>query len=788
MTMSYEERIMVLRDKAADIEVALPIDVADYLASRSDNPNDLKSSLINVASFARQRKRPISMELAQFYLDGVRLEGGIEALPTEVPGQTMLGLDEGPVPAPAPAPAPAPRRPELQHRPATPEARPGPASAPGAAPASAFAPGAAPASAGNTSAGDADLGVPPVPTADQLAAQRLASQRLAAQRRAVEQRLMEEQRLQAERKPQPPSAPALRPEEAYSTLELPLITSDLVADRPAPESAQLEPELASELEPPHPEPAPAPAPASKPEPPQAGFSSFQSEEPWAPDLAELGGEPPELVEPPEFEIGRHFADTPPAPALTQGRDVGRVAFDVPSAPATASAPSGNTFAEDADPGVPPVAATVTRQRLAGHVAPGAPSISGPVSPPASAPTAPPVFTPRPQARPAPAPAPAPASAPGPRAMRTAFVQFAPIRSERKRSMLDRVQILLKRAGIEEVISPGDKVAIKVHFGEQGNTAFVSPIYTREVVRLVKELNASPFVTDANTLYSGMRANAIDHIQCALENGFSYATIGAPIIIADGLDGHDATEVRIDGKHFETVKLGSAAVSADALIVISHVKGHEMAGFGGALKNVGMGLGCRSAKQRMHSGVKPTVQFDKCINCGKCISWCAQHCISTRSFTDGSKSSWIDHKHCVGCGECVAACAYGAIEINWESDAGEFLERMVEHAVGALANKRGKAIYLSFMTNISPDCDCFAMSDAPIVGDIGVLAARDIVAIDQAAYDLITRAPGLPSSRGEGLGVGEDKFQPIHGVEGEHAMIYAENIGLGTRHYELKKVG
>ena len=355
-------------------------------------------------------------------------------------------------------------------------------------------------------------------------------------------------------------------------------------------------------------------------------------------------------------------------------------------------------------------------------------------------------------------------------------------------MLDRIKVALRRAGIENVIKEGDKVAIKLHMGEQGNTAFVNPIYVREVVRLVKELGGKPFLTDANTLYSGMRSNAIDHIQCALENGFSYATIGAPIIIADGLDGHDATEVHINGKHFDTVKLGSAAIEADALIAISHVKGHEMAGFGGALKNIGMGLGCRSAKQRMHSGVKPQVQPEKCTNCGQCIRWCAHGAISTRTYSDGSHSSFIDSEKCVGCGECVAACAYGAIEVSWESDSAAFLERMVEHAAGVLAGKRDKSIFLSLMMNITPDCDCWVMSDAPIVGDIGVLASRDIVAIDQAAYDLIAAAPGLVGSRGEDLKPGEDKFAKVTGVDGTHQMAYAESMGLGTRHYEIRKVG
>jgi uncharacterized Fe-S center protein len=568
MTMSYEERIMVLRDKAADIGVELPVDVADYLAGRSDSANDLKSSLINVASFATQRKRPISLELAKFYLDGVRPEGGIEALPTKVESQRILGAEE------------------------------------------------------------------------------------------------EEN----------------EEETSAATLELPLVT---------------------------------------PGPPPAAFMNFQSEDPIT-SVMEEGVIPPDLAEPPEFDY-EPYSNEP-------------------------------TYEEEAIYEEPYADFDRVEPELI------------------SAPAAVPLWAPEPEPEPL-----------------AAVVQFAPIRSERKRSMLERITLALKRAGIEEVIKPGDKVAIKVHFGEAGNTAFVSSIYTREVVRLVKELGGKPFVTDANTLYSGMRANAIDHIQCALENGFSYATIGAPIIIADGLNGHEATEIRINGKHFDTVKLGSAAIEADAMIVISHVKGHEMAGFGGALKNVGMGLGCRSAKQRMHSGVKPHVVAEKCINCGKCINWCGSHCISTRVGADGKRASWIDQGCCVGCGECVAACAYGAIEVNWETDAGEFLERLVEHAAGALQGKDGKMAYLSFITDVSPECDCFAMSDAAIVSDIGVLAARDIVAIDQAAYDLVCQATGLPGSRGEGLASGEDKFQAVTGTDGAHAMIYAEGMGLGSRHYELKTI-
>ena len=369
----------------------------------------------------------------------------------------------------------------------------------------------------------------------------------------------------------------------------------------------------------------------------------------------------------------------------------------------------------------------------------------------------------------------------------AEVWLAPIRTERKKSLIDRAVLALKRAGVADIIAPGDKVAIKVHFGERGNTSFVSPIYVREVVRLVKELGGTPFLTDANTLYKGMRDNAADHIVCALENGFSYATVGAPIVIADGLNGHEGTDVPVAGaKHCSTVRIGSAAVEADAMIVISHVKGHGEAGFGGAIKNVGMGLGTRSAKQRMHSDVKPQVKPDACTLCGRCAQWCPVPCIDLTGTPTGK--AYIDSERCIGCGECVAACSYGAIAISWAGDPSSLQEKMAEHAAGALAAKNGKVAYLSFLTNISPECDCWSFSDAPIVPDIGVLASRDIVAIDQASYDMVTQAVGILHTRGEGLDSGVDKFHAMHGVDGQIAMRYAEQLGLGTRRYEVKNVG
>jgi hypothetical protein len=386
--------------------------------------------------------------------------------------------------------------------------------------------------------------------------------------------------------------------------------------------------------------------------------------------------------------------------------------------------------------------------------------------------------------PASAPAPAPAQEPElvPFASATrAEVWFAPMRSVKKESLVKRVGKLLKHAGLAKAIDDGDLVAIKMHFGEEGNTGFVHPVFIREVVRRVRKHGGKPFLTDCNTLYRGKRANSVDHITCAVRNGFSFATVNAPIIIADGLSGSDGVDVPVSGsKHFDSVRIGAAAVHADAMVVVSHVKGHEATGFGGAMKNIGMGLGTRAAKQRMHSDLKPQVIAEKCTACKRCAKSCPVHAIRIIN-----KVAVIDYELCYGCGECVAACPNGAIAIQWKTEPDAIQEKIVEHCAGALAEKDGKVIYLSFVTNVSPDCDCWDFSDASVVADVGVLASSDLVAIDQAAYDMVVGAKGLPGSRGEGMAEGSDKFREITGIDGTIAIRYAEQMGLGTRGYELK---
>ncbi|WP_366921769.1 DUF362 domain-containing protein [Metallumcola ferriviriculae] len=360
------------------------------------------------------------------------------------------------------------------------------------------------------------------------------------------------------------------------------------------------------------------------------------------------------------------------------------------------------------------------------------------------------------------------------------VFFTNMRAKRGASLLEKLELLCRRAKVLDVISEKDLVALKIHFGEKGNTAYIRPTYARRLIDLIKEKGGKPFFTDANTLYVGSRANAVDHLNTAVENGFAYSVVGAPLVIADGLNGKDFIKVPIEGKHFNEVNIGSAAVNADVLITLTHFKGHEATGFGGALKNVGMGLGSRSGKQQMHSDILPSVKLEKCIACQKCVSWCPAQAITVE------KQATIDQEKCIGCGECTVTCNEGAIGISWKSEANIIQQKIAEYTLGALKNKQGKSFFINFVMNVTPDCDCVSWSDAPIVGDIGILASKDPVAIDQASLDLVNKSQGLPGTRLEHVGAA-DKFAAIHGIDGTVQLDHAEEIGLGKREYQLIEV-
>ncbi len=373
------------------------------------------------------------------------------------------------------------------------------------------------------------------------------------------------------------------------------------------------------------------------------------------------------------------------------------------------------------------------------------------------------------------------------------VFFSDLKVESKKTLLDKLDILLDRVDLKGKVKERDLVAVKLHFGEKGNTAYVRPIFLRRVIDRVKQCKGKPFLTDTNTLYIGTRSEAVSHLTTAFENGFTESVVNAPVLIADGLRGNSAIKVRIDKPIFKTVSIAREIDMADVLITVTHFKGHELSGFGGALKNLGMGCSSREGKLSQHSNISPQVKKKACKGCEICLSWCPQSAISMVPSESGSENkpsiALIDSTNCIGCGECILACPSSAIQIQWNESIPIFQKKMAEHAYGAVHKKKGKALYLNFLTQISPACDCYGYSDTPIVNDIGVLSSEDPVAIDQASVDLVNGEPGNRSSKLPGAwNPGEDKFRAIYPkVDWSIQLAHAEEIGLGSRKYELIKI-
>jgi hypothetical protein len=360
------------------------------------------------------------------------------------------------------------------------------------------------------------------------------------------------------------------------------------------------------------------------------------------------------------------------------------------------------------------------------------------------------------------------------------VYFTDMSAKSKRNLLNKTEAIFLKSGIADIIEKGDLVAIKVHFGEYGNIAFIPPPLIRVVVEQVKAKGGKPFLTDANTLYNGTRRNAIDHLETALKNGFSYETVGAPIIIADGLKGHDYVNVPIKGRHFNEVKISGAVHHADVFIALSHVKGHEVFGFGGAMKNTGMGCGAPAGKQMMHSDMRPRVKEEGCTGCRTCILRCPAGAIVLKE----NNKAYIDQEICIGCGECVAFCPQHTIPINWKTDEASVQEKTAEFALGVIEPKKGKCGFINFLMNVSPDCDCCSWNDIPLVPNLGIMASKDPVAIDQASLDMVNRAPVIPNSvLGNKEGI-EDKFAALHKHDCTHILTHGEKLGIGSRQYEL----
>jgi uncharacterized Fe-S center protein len=361
------------------------------------------------------------------------------------------------------------------------------------------------------------------------------------------------------------------------------------------------------------------------------------------------------------------------------------------------------------------------------------------------------------------------------------VYFARVNAGSKdESAIAHIRQLFEAAQFDMLIEADALTAIKLHVGERGNDSHLRPEHVRQVVELVQASGGRPFVTDTNTLYSGSRHDAVDHLATALEHGFDYAVLGAPFIVSDGLVSDHYRDVRIDKKHFDTVKIAGDIVAAPSMIVLSHFKAHAMAGFGGAIKNLAMGCAPSAGKADQHKGMKPVVDAQKCTACGVCMGVCPRSAIT---IVDGA--SRINHDRCVGCGECMTMCATSCITYDWENDLQRFVEMLTEYAFGASVGKRSVG-YLNFLLQITPDCDCVPWSDAPIVPDIGILASKDPVAVDAASVDLVNRQRGIPGTRlVKNLEPGGDKFKGVWSeTQGLTQITYGEQIGLGTSSYEL----
>ena len=355
-----------------------------------------------------------------------------------------------------------------------------------------------------------------------------------------------------------------------------------------------------------------------------------------------------------------------------------------------------------------------------------------------------------------------------------------------KSMPAKLQNLIKQAGIGNIDFENKLVAIKMHFGELGNISYLRPNYAKAVVDVVKELGGHPFLTDCNTLYPGSRKNAIEHLYCAWENGFTPLTVGCPVIIADGLKGTDDIEVPVDGEYCKSARIGHAIMDADIFISLSHFKGHEEAGFGGCLKNIGMGCGSRAGKAHMHNNGTPTINQDRCKGCKRCQRECANNGLQ---YNEETHKMSINESNCLGCGRCLGACNFDAISFK-AANAVEVLDAKIAEYTKAVIQDRDN-FHISLIVDVSPYCDCHSENDAPILPNIGMFASFDPIALDQACADACMAAKPIENSllgdnmKKEGFVDHHDHFKnSIPESEWKFQLSHGEKIGLGSRDYEL----
>ncbi|HCB99864.1 MAG TPA: 4Fe-4S ferredoxin [Ruminococcaceae bacterium] len=363
------------------------------------------------------------------------------------------------------------------------------------------------------------------------------------------------------------------------------------------------------------------------------------------------------------------------------------------------------------------------------------------------------------------------------------VFFTDMHTTIRENLQGKLERLLRAAGMETIDFQNKFAAIKMHFGEPGNLAYLRPNYAKTVADFVKKQGGKPFLTDCNTLYVGGRKNALLHLDSAALNGFSYETTGCRILIADGLKGTDEALVPVpDGQYVKEAKIGRTIMDADIIISLSHFKGHELTGIGGAIKNIGMGCGSRAGKMEMHSNGKPDVNQDDCVGCGTCTLTCEPKAIRVKN-----KKASVDHDLCVGCGRCIGVCPTDAVQPVLD-EANDILgAKMAEYTWAVLHGKPN--FHISLVVDVSPFCDCHAENDIPIVPDVGMFASFDPVALDVACTDAVNKQTAVKGSLLEKHGhEHHDHFTDVSPDTNWNAAIdHSVRMGLGNREYELIKI-
>ena len=386
------------------------------------------------------------------------------------------------------------------------------------------------------------------------------------------------------------------------------------------------------------------------------------------------------------------------------------------------------------------------------------------------------------------------------------VCFADMHVKPGDSILAKFERLVEKAGIDQIDFKDKFVAVKVHFGEYGNMAFLRHQYAKVLCDCIKARGGKPFLTDCNTLYVGYRNNALNHLDAAFLNGYNPLSTGVHTIIADGLRGTDEREIPVEGgEYVKEAKIGAAVAEADIIVSLTHFKGHVNAGFGGALKNIGMGCGSKKGKMEMHSSGTPRIDAGKCIGCSMCVDHCANDGVHV---VDGT--AVIDEDHCVGCGFCIAYCPTGAIMTKWDEAKPVMNCKIAEYTKAVLDGK--PAFHVSLVLDVSPDCDCERHNDVPVIPNVGMFASFDPVALDQACVDAANRQPVIQGSKADPQvkeasvsdhmdgaraipeqaysehaagGDGHDVFKMVHpDTDWAAGLDHAEKLGIGTREYEL----